>query len=292
MMRKWLAGTALGATLLVASGAGAADGTLFDRFRQWVDTNPLPDSWVYDSVKPLGEDGLVLDGLVRDRPGLPVRTIDRVVVRSLDFDAIEASTPPLHADIKVSGMRGSPDILNESLGGGDVLGLDTLTVDWALNYRLDESAGTLTVSPLTVVLRDRGAAEVAFVLARIHPVSTGEPVPIVVTATLDSASIRYVDDSLLSRVVAAWAADQGQTVGARVEQMIVELTERVRAGGGSTAGEDLLAGLSLFLRDHERPEPLVVTAVPPAPIRPLDAVGADSLDQTLDLLGVKVAYGD
>ena len=145
---------------------------------------------------------------------------------------------------------------------------------------------------MTVTLRDLGTIEVNLDLAGIDPAANAPPELAMLAAMLNNASVRYVDNSLLSRVVAASAEEQGQTSDAFVEQVIAELTEMVRIEGGSAAGEDFLTSFSRFLRDYDQPEPLTVTAAPPSPVSVAQAAGTESLDQVADLLGLSVSYGD
>ena len=170
MTRYGYAGAALAVTLLATSAAGATDGTVYERFQQWIEANPPPpDTFVYESVEPLGDDGLVFEGLSVTEPGQEPVTIERVAVSSLDFDAVEAGTPPLYVAMDVTGMRLPAADLDDAFGSQDALGVDTVMVDLAVDYRLDEAAQTLSLSPLTVTLRDLGTIEVNLDLAGIDP---------------------------------------------------------------------------------------------------------------------------
>ena len=294
MTRYRYAGAALAGTLLATTGAGATtDGTVYDRFQQWIDANPPPpDTFAYDSVEPLGDDGLLFTGLTVAQPGEAPVTIERVALSSLDFDAVEAGTPPNYVTMDVTGMALPAADLDDAFGGQDVFGQDPVMVDLAVDYRLDEAARTLSLSPLTVTLRDLGTIEVAVDMSGIDPASNAPPELAMLAAMLDNASVRYVDDSLLSRVVTASAEEQGQAPDAYVEEIIAELTAMTQVGEPSAAGEDFLATFSQFLRDYDQPAPLTVTAAPPAPVSVAQAAGTASFDQVAEWLGLSVTSGN
>ena len=133
----------------------AADGLA--RFKEAMKGTP-DGALTYKSAKALGDNGFVLEGVVVTPPAdatpagktEPIE-IKRIAVEDFDFAAVDKNAPPNFIKMRVEGIVIGP----KPAAGVDLkelAGLDKITADFQLDYRLDPEKKTMTLSKLELDL--------------------------------------------------------------------------------------------------------------------------------------------
>jgi hypothetical protein len=274
---------------LVAAGPSWADGLA--RFEKSIKPQIPPDTFTYKSSKALGDDGFELDDVVitppasgTDKP-TPI-SIKSLVVEHLDFDAIDKQQPPLFAKVKLTGVSGT------SAAGFDLkqmAGIDTLTADFVVDYKLDPDKKTFTLNQLTLNLNSLAKLDTAAVFDGVSADAATKPDTAMNDATLKSATMTYDDHSLLAKAIPIAAAMQGGDPKTLIA-MATGMLDAARAGQGPAA-QKAIDSLVAFIEDYEKPKgPLKVALNPPGKVTGADISNAKSADDMVKLLGVEVSY--
>src|SRR5579862_9727712 len=148
---------AAAAGLLLCGMALPASADGLSRFEQAIkkakEAQQLPsDALTYKSAKSLGDNGFVLDDVVLTPPPdknagtkkepIPIK---RVTVEDFDFAAVDKNAPPNFLKLRAEGIVvGATPV--EGVDLGQMAGLDKVTADFQLDYRLDPDKKTLTLN--------------------------------------------------------------------------------------------------------------------------------------------------
>ncbi len=269
-----------------------ADG--LSRFEEAMKEAPA-GTLAYKSAKALGDNGFVLEGVVVTPP--PDKTsgakaepveIKRIAVEDFDFAAVDKKAPPNFARVRVEGIViGAKPA--EGIDLAQLAGIDQITADFQLDYRLDPDRKTMTLNRLELDLNGLARVELSMVLDGVSAESVDKPDTAMNDASLRTATFVFEDRSLLSKVLPAAAKVQG------VEPMVLIVMSKavlasLRAGQG-TATLAALDALGSYLDDYQQPKgPLRVTLNPPGKTSPAEFADMKTPDEAIKALGLVVSY--
>jgi len=296
MTKLWNArlAAALACVALLAAGPASADGLA--RFEKSIKPQIPDGTLTYKGSKALGDNGFVLSDVVvtppptdKDSkdPPQPIN-IKTITVEDLDFDAIEKQQPPLFAKVKIEGVA-----TGSNLGGSvdlkQLAGLDKLTADFLLDYRLVPDKQIFTLNALTLNLTGLAKLDTSLVLDGISPDVTAKPDTAMDSASLKSATIVYDDHSLLSKVIPVVATMQGSDPKALIT-MATMVLDGARAGQ-SPASQKAIDTLVAYIEDYAKPKgPLKIALNPPDKVTNAQLGDAKTADEYIKLLGIEVSY--
>ena len=279
---------------VLAVGAASADG--LGRFEKSIKPQIPDGALTYKSSKALGDNGFVLSDVVvtppptdKDSkdPPQPIN-IKTITVEDLDFDAIEKQQPPLFAKVKIEGIA-----TGSNPGGAfdlkKLAGLDKLTADFQLDYKLKPDAKTFTLNELTLNLTGLAKLDTSMVLDGVSPDVAAKPDAAMQDASLKSATLVYDDHSLLSKVIPVAAALQGSDPKALIA-MATMVLDGARTGQSAAAQKDIDT-LVAFIEDYQKPKgPLKIALNPPDKVTNAQLTDAKTADEYVKLLGIEVSY--
>jgi hypothetical protein len=297
---RFVFGAAIAGLLLYAlPPPAAADG--LGRFEQAIkdaqkDGQMPPGALTYKSAKSLGDSGFVLDDVVLTPPpdatpgakAEPV-AIKRVTVEDFDFAAIDKKAPPAFVKLRIEGIAiGAKPVAGVDLA--ELAGIDKITCDFQLDYRLDPEHKTLTLNRLELDLPGLARLELSMVLDGVSADQLGKPGAAMTDATLRTATLTFEDRSLLSKVVPAAAKMQGSDADAFVS-LGAAMLGGMRNGQGPAALA-VIDALVSYMNDYKHPQgPLRITLNPPGKTSFTTAMAdIKTPDDAVKALGVVVSY--
>ncbi len=269
-----------------------ADG--LSRFEEAMKEAPA-GTLAYKSAKALGDNGFVLEGVVVTPP--PDKTsgakaepveIKRIAVEDFDFAAVDKKAPPNFARVRVEGIViGAKPA--EGIDLAQLAGIDQITADFQLDYRLDPDRKTMTLNRLELDLNGLARIELSMVLDGVSADAIDKPDTAMNDASLRTATFLFEDRSLLSKVLPAAAKMQG------IEPVaLIVMSKAVLAGlraGQGTATLAALDALGSYLDDYQQPKgPLRVTLNPPEKTSAAAISGMTTPDEAIKALGLVVSY--
>jgi len=289
MSRARIMAVAGGLLLAAPVLPAAADG--LGQFQELLRQAP-PGVLSYQTGKPLGENGFVLEGVTVKPPpeateGIkteePIQ-IDRIAVEDFDFAAQKRNEPPNFAKLRAEGI--SIDTKSfDTFDLRELTGRDTIKADFQLDYRIDPERKTMMLNRLALDLRELARIELSLALDGIDPNDKDAAA----SASLRTASILFEDRTLLGRAVPAAARANGVDPE-KIAKIAEEILDSLRPGQGAAtiAVLDALAG---YVDDYRQPKgPLRITLNPPDKI-PLATLGdIQDPDEALKRLGLVVSY--
>jgi hypothetical protein len=270
----------------------AADG--LSRFEEAMKQAPA-GTLTYKSAKALGDNGFVLEGVVVTPP--PDKTqgakaepveIKRIAVEDFDFASVDKKAPPNFARVRVEGIViGAKPA--EGIDLAELAGIDKITADFQLDYRLDAERKTMTLNRLELDLNGLARIELSMVLDGVSAEAVDKPEAAMNDASLRTATFLFEDRSLLSKVLPAAAKMQGIEPVALIV-MSKALLAGLRAGQGK-ATLAALDGLGSYLDDYQQPKgPLRVTLNPPEKTSAAAISAMTTPDEAIKALGLVVSY--
>ena len=278
---------------LSASSPARADG--LDRFKKVIEPQIPAGTFSYQTAKALGDDGFVLQDAVytppatdadKDKKPDPIN-IKTITVERFDFDSAEKQLPPLFAKVKFDGVTSGG-----KAGGFDLkemAGIDNISADFGIDYRLDPDKRTFTMKRLELNLNGLGKLQTAFVVDGLSADAATKPDDAMKDASLKSADVTYDDHSLLAKAIPIAAAMQGMDPKAMIAFAIAFL-DGARADQGEAA-QKAIDTLVAFVEDYQKPKgPLNITLNPPGDVSNADLGNAKTADDVIKLLGVQVSY--
>jgi hypothetical protein len=289
--RVWgrVAGVAM--LLLWVAQPAAADGLA--QFEKAIKEAP-PGALTYKSAKALGDNGFVLEEVVvkSPEPATGAKTkpiaIKRVTVEDFDFAAVEKDTPPNFAKLKIEGMVITPHRA-AGIDLAKLTGIDEITADFQLDYRLDPKLKTMTLKALVLDLNGLARLEFSMVLDGVSADSVDKPEKAMNDATLRSASLVFEDHSLLGKVVPAAAKMQDMKPAALVTMAKVMLGGLRDGQGPATLA--VLDAIESFIEDYREPKgPLKLALDPPGKTSAAAVMDMKTPDEAFKALGLKVSY--
>src|SRR6266702_3578508 len=231
----------------------AADG--LSRFEEAMKQAPA-GTLTYKSAKALGDNGFVLEGVVVTPP--PDKT------PGAKAEPVDKKAPPNFARVRVEGIViGAKPA--EGIDLAELAGIDKISADFQLDYRLDPERKTMTLNRLELDLNGLARMELSMVLDGVSAAAVDKPEAAMNDASLRTATFLFEDRSLLSKVLPAAAKMQG------VEPVaLILMSKAVLAGLRAGQGNATLAALDAlgsYIDDYQQPKgPLRVTLNPPEKI--------------------------
>ena len=173
MSRARILAVAGGLLLAAPVLPAAADG--LGQFQELLRQAP-PGVLSYQTGKPLGENGFVLEGVTVKPPpeateGIkteePIQ-IDRIAVEDFDFASQKKNEPPNFAKLRAEGI--SIDTKSfDTFDLRELTGRDTIKADFQLDYRIDPERKTMMLNRLELDLRELARIELSLALDGIDP---------------------------------------------------------------------------------------------------------------------------
>jgi hypothetical protein len=265
------------------------------RFEKSIKPQIPPGTFTYKTGKALGDNGFVLEGVVVTPPPSDPKAdkpqpiaIKTITVEDLDFDAIEKQQPPLFAKLRIEGIA-----TGSNPGGAFDLkamaGLDTLSADFLLDYKLATEKKTFTLSRMELNLTGLARLETSMVLDGVTADTAAKPNSAMDDASLRTANVVYDDHSLLAKAIPIAAAMQGTDPKALVA-VATAMLDGARAGQGEAA-QKAIDSLVAFLEDYKAPKgPLRIAFNPPTAVSSADISNAKTADEMVKVLGIDVTY--
>ena len=281
--------TAAASMLCSLALPAAADG--LSRFEEAIKQAP-PGSFTYKSGKALGDSGFVLEGVVVTPPAdatggakaEPV-AIKRISVEDFDFASIDKNVPPNFVKLRVEGIAIGPKPA-EGVDLKEMTGLDKLSADFLLDYRLDPERKTMTLNRLELDLSGLARLELSMVLDGVNPEAVDKAAD---DATLRTASLAFEDRSLLRTVLPVAAKLQGGDTDALLKT-VKELLGGMRDGQGAPSLA-VLDAVGSFVEDYKQPKgPLRITLNPTAKTTMASVAEIKDPDAAIKALGLVVSY--
>jgi hypothetical protein len=270
----------------------AADG--LSRFEEAMKQAPA-GTLTYKSAKALGDNGFVLEGVVvtpppDKTPGAKAEPVEikRIAVEDFDFASVDKKAPPNFARVRVEGIViGAKPA--EGIDLAELAGIDKVTADFQLDYRLDAERKTMTLNRLELDLNGLARMELSMVLDGVSAEAVDKPEAAMNDASLRTATFLFEDRSLLSKVLPAAAKMQG------IEPIaLIVMSKAVLAGlraGQGTATLGALDALGSYLDDYRQPKgPLRVTLNPPGKTSAAELSAMTTPDEAIKALGLVVSY--
>ena len=275
---------------LLAAIPALADG--LSRFEQEIKPKLGPElSLSYGSASALGASGFVLNDVTAvlkeekpDAKPTPL-TIKRVVVEDLDFDHANAPDGPNFAKLRFEGVS-SPEV-DEIV---KTVGVTNATADIAVDFRFDPGRKVVTLNKFEFALPGLARIELSMILDGVTPsAAAADPDKAMDETTLRTATLVYEDASLLSKLVPAFAADEGKTPEAYVAENVALLGVLAKGQGPRTLA--VLDALVSFSTDFKQPKgPLRITVSPPAGISSKDTDKLTVANAIVDVFGISATY--
>jgi hypothetical protein len=292
-MRRVLGGVAVASLFFCGLALpAAADG--LSRFEEAMKQAPA-GTLTYKSAKALGDNGFVLEGVVMTpppdkTPGAKAEPVEvkRIAVEDFDFAAIDKKAPPNFARVRVEGIViGAKPA--EGIDLAELAGVDKITADFQLDYRLDPDRKTMTLNRLELDLNGLARIELSMVLDGVTAEAVGKPEIAMDDASLRTATFLFEDRSLLSKVLPAAAKMQGiEPVAMIVMSKAVLVGLRAGQGAATLAALDALGS---YLDDYQQPKgPLRVTLNPPEKTSAAALSAMTTPDEAIKALGLVVSY--
>jgi hypothetical protein len=177
----------------------------------------------------------------------------------------------------------------EGVDLAEMAGIDKITADFQLDYRLDAEKKTMSLNRLELDLVGLARLELSVILDGVTAESIDNPETAMNDATLRTATLLFEDRSLFSKVLPAAAKMQSVEPGALVKIGKVML-DGLRVGQGA-ATLAVLDALGSYLDDYKQPKgPLRVTLNPPAKTTAATLAGMADPSEIIGALGLVVSY--
>lgn len=282
------------AWILLAVSPAHADG--LSKFNEFVKSKIPPDSLTFKSAKALGDNGFELDDVVFTPPpdatagskAEPVK-IKSIVVDEADFDQIAKQAPPNFLKMRIQGI----DVEQKPAAGIDLnalAGIDKVSADLQLDYRIDPAKKTLTVNRIEIDLNGLARLELSMVLDNITLDDAAQPDKAMNDTTLRTASLVYDDHSLLAKSLPAAAKSASLADAGTMIALGKTFLDALRSGQGE-ATQNAFDALESYMEDYKSPKgPLRITLSPPDKVTAATITNAKGADDVIKALGVKVDY--
>ncbi|MGE5270195.1 MAG: hypothetical protein ACM3JG_11045 [Thiohalocapsa sp.] len=253
-----------------------------------------PGTLTYKNAKSLGDNGFLIEDVVLTPP--PEKTgaktepvaIKRVTIEDFDFAAVDKGRPPNFLKLRAEGIA----IADKPVEGVDLAqmaGIDKLSADFQLDYRLDPERKTLNVNRVELDLAGLARIEVSFVLDGVSVDELAKPDAAMNDATVRTATLAFEDRSLLAKVLPAAAKLQSTDADGLVK-IGTEALNGMRAGQGPQALAAIDALVS-YMTDYKGPKgPLKITLNPPAKLSAAAVSNAKTPDEAIKAMGLVVSY--
>ncbi len=272
-MRSICAGVASALLVFWLTTASWAQNGL-DRFEKELKPQLELKSFTYANAAPVGSAGFMLNDVVAVIPANPATgdkestvKIQKITVDALDFDRMKKDAKddeaPRFAKLKLEGVTGDDEMFTAL----QPYGVPNVPFDIALDYTLDPATKVLHVKVLEIAMR--GQAKLALWLAvdGVCDMAGAKD-----DARLRTASLTVDDTGLLSKLLPAWAKEEGAKPEELVQTALTGLAAFAAQQGADTLKQ--LDAVASFIADWKAPKgPLVLG------LKPAKTAGLSDLDK-------------
>ena len=276
--------------LLIAIPTARADDAV-QQFKTLVEPLLAPATLAYAKATSTGAESLVLeDAVLTPPPGGPVDkpiAIERVTVETIDFAGLARGDAPTHLHLRLDGVssEGSAAAPPEV---ADALGPGPYRANLELDYTIVDGK-ELRIDTLALELPGLGRLKASLDIDGIESGGGNFTDANLDDAALSKGAVSYEDQSLLAKVVAAFAKEQHKSE----KDVIDEWSEGLKSLAKSQGNDEgpLLQGALALLADYKAPKgPLTLALAPPrdaAGAHPIEDAMTDGVSKTL---GVSASY--
>ena len=275
-MKKGIIGGLIALVVLAVGGYFALTGVADDKVKERADKlvaslNKQPGVNVtYGSVKSdVLKQGLVMNDVVIDRGAKGTVKIARVEIK--DYDWINEQ--PRHATIVVRGIQLPMSELSKgNTSAISKMGYSNVVLNATMNYRYDPDKKTLVVKQFQVDGNDIGTLNLQFTYGNVpqmdksknqfDPKTNPKAMMMIMQMTIVNASISFKDNSLVSRLLKAHAAEKNISEAAAKTKILAEIDGKLKAAKSDLERE----GLQAVRKFVENPGTISITLSPPRPV--------------------------
>jgi len=191
----------------------------------------LPQGLVtYESVsRDLFGFDVHINGITLNATGSKESTIDEIVIKSMD----DEHSIPHYLDLEINGMDLDTNALNSNprtAGMLELLGYEKLKADLAFNYEYDEDEKKIEIENVSLELEDAGELSID---AELHGIQALENLAMQMMVApqsikISKSSIKYEDDSLVSRLIKLNADQEGLSIDEFKKKVLSTLSEELK----------------------------------------------------------------
>jgi len=262
-MRSIWAGVTSALLVLCLATTGWAQNGL-ERFEKELKPQFELKSFTYANAAPLGSSGFVLNDVVAVVPANAATgdkestvKIQKVTVEALDFDRLKKDSKsddaPRFAKLKFEGMTGDDEMFTAL----QPYGVPNVPFDIALDYTLDPATKVLDLKTLEIAMRGQAKFTLALVVDGVSDMAGAKD-----DARLRSAGLTVDDTGLLSKLLPAWAKEEGVQPEELVQTALMGLAAYAAQQGPETL--KALDAVASFLTDWKAPKGPLVLGLKPA----------------------------
>lgn len=258
--------------LWLAAAAWAQNG--LERFEKELKPQFEFKTFTYASAAPLGSAGFVLNDVVAVIPANAATgdkestvKIQKVTVDALDFDRLKKDPKdddvPRFAKLRLEGMTGDDEMFTAL----QPYGVPNVPLDIALDYTLDPATKVLDVKLLEINMRGQAKFVLSLAVDGVSDMAGAKD-----DARLRTASLTVDDTGLLSKLLPAWAKEEGAKPEELVQTALTGLAAFAAQQGADTLKQ--LDAVASFIADWKAPKgPLVLG------LKPAKTAGLSDLDK-------------
>ncbi len=258
--------------LWLAAAAWAQNG--LERFEKELKPQFEFKTFTYASAAPLGSAGFVLNDVVAVIPANAATgdkestvKIQKVTVDALDFDRLKKDPKdddvPRFAKLRLEGMTGDDEMFTAL----QPYGVPNVPLDIALDYTLDPATKVLDVKLLEINMRGQAKFALSLAVDGVSDMAGAKD-----DARLRTASLTVDDTGLLSKLLPAWAKEEGAKPEELVQTALTGLAAFAAQQGADTLKQ--LDAVASFIADWKAPKgPLVLG------LKPAKTAGLSDLDK-------------
>lgn len=286
---KWLA--AILAWIALGSIAHAENG--LERFEREIKPHIQAEKFTYDSAKPIGENGFVLNDVVivaaaSEETGGKKTTvkIDKVTVEEADYDRWKSTSDelPRFAKMKLEGVTSDEDAFLPLAA----YGVPKAPLDIVIDYRLDAAAKVLTLNALELGLRGLGKLSLSMVMDGVSE-KAGDVKAVKEHGRLRTATLTLDDKGLLTKILPAVATTQGSTPEQLVAMALMTLSGFAADQGPETL--EALDAVASYIGDWKATKgPLVISLAPAQTAGLADLIRILEPNALTTVFGLKAKY--
>lgn len=236
--------------------------------------------------------------------GITITTEDSKVVpiASVTFSADDyVGDMPRKASFDMKGLVVPLDPADPDVAQARALGYEKVSLDVAFSGTWDDKTGRLDIPSLTIGAADMGTLKLAVAIGGLTPAVIEEmkkaeadqakQMELLQQLTVEKASLRWDDASLVTRVIGMQAKEQGVDSKTYAKQIKLMLPAILSMVGNKDFEKKVASAAGTFL---EAPKSLTVSAMPKQPLPVAQIMGAAMMaPQSLpSVLGAEVSAND
>ena len=259
-------------------------GSLFEAF-EIAEPHAPSGGLSYDSVAPIGENGIEFSNLVISDGGDTI-AIDRLVANNVDWRRMMDDSIPTFMNVEVEGLAIPADLMDLDAMAQSVLG-DVISTDMLLDYSIEN--GVMDVRELA--LNMPGLATIGFAMSAggVNP-DADDFDSMMIASTINNAELVFQDAGLVALILEMAGGFTGMGPEETAQMAVMQL-QLMGGQATSPAAQSSMQALTSFLQAGTTPDgTLTVTANPSTPFSPLALMAAGDPDSAVEILGLSIDY--